>query len=189
MTPSRTRRLYDLPKTTSIPGISPLLAADVPSACALLNTYLDQFDIHIVYTEEEFAHYFIMRPMVVESFVVRDTTSGDVTDFCSWYHLPSSVMNNPKHSKMFAAYSYYNVATTVPLEVLMKDCLILAKQVRVMVDYARFVSSSAQVYPHLTPPLLSLSLRDDFSERSRCLQRAGHHAQQPVPREAQVRHR
>ena len=67
--------------------------------------------------------------MVVESYCVRDA-EGTVTDMCSWYHLPSSVINNPKHTTMVAAYSYYNVATTVTLDVLMNDCLILAKIVR-----------------------------------------------------------
>jgi glycylpeptide N-tetradecanoyltransferase len=52
---------------------------------------------------------------------------GKVTDLCSFYHLPSSVMKNEKHSKLNAAYSFYNVATTVPLPQLMDDLLVQAK--------------------------------------------------------------
>lgn len=38
-----------------------------------------------------------------------------------------AVMKSPKHKTLFAAYSYYNVATTIPLDQLMKDNLIFAK--------------------------------------------------------------
>ena len=50
---------------------------------------------------------------------------GVVTDILSFYHLPSSILN--LNDTLFAAYSFYNVATTVPLIELMKDALILAK--------------------------------------------------------------
>jgi glycylpeptide N-tetradecanoyltransferase len=52
---------------------------------------------------------------------------GVVTDFCSFYHLPSTIIGNEKHNRLCAAYSYYNVATTVPLEHLIRDALILAR--------------------------------------------------------------
>ena len=50
-----------------------------------------------------------------------------ITDFCSYYHLHSSVLGNPKHTTLHAAYSFYNVANTVDLTELMRDCRILAK--------------------------------------------------------------
>ena len=53
---------------------------------------------------------------------------GKVTDMCSYYHLPSSVIGNDKHATLYAAYSFYNIATTVPLTELMDDCLTLAKR-------------------------------------------------------------
>jgi glycylpeptide N-tetradecanoyltransferase len=46
---------------------------------------------------------------------------------CSFYHLPSTVIGNTEYSNLNAVYSYYNVATTMTLEELMGDCLILAK--------------------------------------------------------------
>ena len=36
-------------------------------------------------------------------------------------------MRNPKHKHLGAVYSYYNVATTVSFESLMRDALILAR--------------------------------------------------------------
>jgi hypothetical protein len=39
------------------------------------------------------------------------------------------VVNNPIHRQIKAAYGFYNVATSVPLEKLMDDALILARNV------------------------------------------------------------
>ena len=55
--------------------------------------------------------------------------AGVITDFCSFYHLPSSITGNEKHNRLNAIYSYYNVATSVPLLNLMRDALILARDV------------------------------------------------------------
>ena len=45
----------------------------------------------------------------------------------SFYHLPSTVIGHEKHSTLFAAYSFYNVATSMTLTALMKDALTLAR--------------------------------------------------------------
>ena len=42
----------------------------------------------------------------------------------------TSFAGNAKHSKLFAAYAYYNVPGAHSLQALMEDALILAKQVR-----------------------------------------------------------
>ena len=48
----------------------------------------------------------------------------------SFYTLPSTVMHHPTHKQLKAAYSFYNVSEKTPLVDLMRDALILAKQVR-----------------------------------------------------------
>ena len=54
---------------------------------------------------------------------------GAVTDFVSFYSLPSTVIKNTMgHDTLRAAYSYYNVPGKTPLLDLMGDALILAKQ-------------------------------------------------------------
>lgn len=55
--------------------------------------------------------------------------SGEVTDFLSFYTLPSTIMNHPTHKSLKAAYSFYNVHTQTPLLDLMSDALVLAKMV------------------------------------------------------------
>lgn len=81
----------------------------------------------MVYSVEEFAHVFLPREAVVNTYVLESSSSpGTVTDMCSFYHLPSTVIGNPLHSKLFAVYSYYNVATTIPFVEVMADALVLA---------------------------------------------------------------
>ena len=44
----------------------------------------------------------------------------------SFYTLPSTVINNPHHSRLAAAFQYYTVPGATPLIELMGDALILA---------------------------------------------------------------
>jgi glycylpeptide N-tetradecanoyltransferase len=93
----------------------------------LLNDYLGQFFVKAHFTDDEFAHWFSPREGVVQSFVICDS-DNKVTDFVSFYSLPSSILNNPTYNTLNAAYSYYNVARTVPLTALVNDALIFAQQ-------------------------------------------------------------
>jgi glycylpeptide N-tetradecanoyltransferase len=128
MTMARTIKLYKTNDQPHIPNIRKMLPADVPSAHKLLAHYLGtNFNLATVFSEEEFAHWFLPRDGVVDCYVVSDE-SGTVTDLCSYYHLPSSIIGHEKHETLFAAYSFYNVATTVKLQTLMDDCMHLAQK-------------------------------------------------------------
>jgi glycylpeptide N-tetradecanoyltransferase len=122
----RTLHLYKLPDAPKIPNIQPMQKKHVPSCHKLLNEYLSGFDLHIEFSVEEVAHYLLPQERVVDSFVICDD-SGNVTDLCSFYHLPSSIIKHEKYKTLNAAYSFYNIAKTVPLKDLMHDCLTLAK--------------------------------------------------------------
>lgn len=53
-----------------------------------------------------------------------------VTDFISFYALNSSVLNDPHHDKIYAAYAYYNFVKgndQARMKQLIRDALILAK--------------------------------------------------------------
>eukprot|EP00584_Thalassiosira_punctigera_P010807 CAMPEP_0172546074 /NCGR_PEP_ID=MMETSP1067-20121228/15898_1 /TAXON_ID=265564 ORGANISM="Thalassiosira punctigera, Strain Tpunct2005C2" /NCGR_SAMPLE_ID=MMETSP1067 /ASSEMBLY_ACC=CAM_ASM_000444 /LENGTH=513 /DNA_ID=CAMNT_0013332945 /DNA_START=181 /DNA_END=1722 /DNA_ORIENTATION=+ len=130
MTMARMQKLYKLPGKTSLGGLRPMKKEDVPGAHGLVVEYLKKFKLSVVFSKEEFEHWLLPREGVVSSFVnVKKEEGGKevVTDFCSYYHLHSSVLGNSKHTTLHAAYSFYNVATTVDLTELMRDCLILAK--------------------------------------------------------------
>lgn len=77
------------------------------------------------FTIEEIHHILLPRDEVVECYVLE--TRGVITDVCSFYHLPSTIIGHPKHKKLNAVYSYYNVATSMPLVSLMQDALIIAR--------------------------------------------------------------
>jgi len=126
MTMARTIKLYKLPATPSTPGLRPLRSEDCAQASQLLMSYLEKFNLFMVFTEEEFRHWFSPRDGVVNCYVVEDPISHDITDLVSFYTLPSSVLHHPRYKTLNAAYSWYNVSTKTPLVDLMRDALILA---------------------------------------------------------------
>ena len=69
----------------------------------------------------------VPREGVVDAYVVEDA-SGEITDFTSFYSLPSSVLGHPEHKTLHAAYMYYTVPGATPLSDLMSDALTVAKK-------------------------------------------------------------
>ena len=66
-------------------------------------------------------------------------TDGKLTDFVSFYTLPSTVMHHPVHKTLKAAYSFYNVSTRTNWTELMQDGLTVAKNVRNLLMNLSFV--------------------------------------------------
>jgi len=128
MTIARAIRLYSLPSNPVCPGIRVCDKKDVPSATKLLNNYLKKFSLKAVFDEEEFSHWFLPRQGIVNTYVIESPTTHEVTDIVSFYTLPSTIIGNATYKTLKAAYSYYNVAHTVPLVNLVKDALFFAKQ-------------------------------------------------------------
>jgi len=129
MTMQRHLKLYKLPDTTKTPGIRVFKTTDVEAVTVLLNTYLEKFDLTPIFTPADVLHWFIPQKDIIESYVVEDPGSpGRLTDFVSFYTLPSTVMNHPQHTSIKAAYSFYNVSTETPWPDLMGDALVLAKK-------------------------------------------------------------
>ncbi|KAI3510009.1 hypothetical protein L1887_25535 [Cichorium endivia] len=128
MTMSRTMKLYKLPDSPLTPGFRKMELRDVPSVTRLLKAYLLQFIVAPDFDEIDVEHWIVPKEGVVDSFVVESQETHEVTDFCSFYSLPSSILGHPNHTNLKAAYSYYNVVTKTPLVQLMNDALIVAKQ-------------------------------------------------------------
>jgi glycylpeptide N-tetradecanoyltransferase len=63
---------------------------------------------------------------VINSFVVENVAT--ITDFFSFYSLPSTILKHEVHKELRVAYSYYNVSTTNRLKEGMEDMLIVAKE-------------------------------------------------------------
>jgi glycylpeptide N-tetradecanoyltransferase len=58
---------------------------------------------------------------------VVETLNGKITDFISFYSLPSTVLHTDPHSRLEAAYGYYTVPGESSLASLYKDALIMAR--------------------------------------------------------------
>lgn len=128
MTMSRAIKLYKLPNSTSTPGLRKMELCDVPAVTRLLKNYLSQFVVAPDFDDNEVEHWLLSQENVVDSYVVDSQETHEITDFISFYTLPSSILNNQNHSILKAAYSFYNVSTRIPLLQLMNDALIIAKQ-------------------------------------------------------------
>jgi len=125
MTMQRTLKLYKLPDQPKTPGFRTFTPADLDDAYKLVAENLNQFELGPMFTKDEFRHWFLPRPGIVDGFVVE--TDGKLTDFVSFYTLPSTVMHHPQHKTLKAAYSFYNVSTRTNWTELMQDGLIVAK--------------------------------------------------------------
>ncbi|XP_031214081.1 glycylpeptide N-tetradecanoyltransferase 2 isoform X2 [Mastomys coucha] len=126
MTLQRTMKLYRLPDVTKTSGLRPMEPKDIKGVRELINIYLKQFHLAPVMDDEEVAHWFLPREHIIDTFVVENP-NGKLTDFLSFYTLPSTVMHHPAHKSLKAAYSFYNIHTETPLLDLMNDALIIAK--------------------------------------------------------------
>ncbi|CAE8596740.1 unnamed protein product [Polarella glacialis] len=127
MTMARTIKLYKVPDQPQLPGMREMRPSDAQRVSELVSAYLKKFPLHPEFDAHEVAHWILPRDGVVFSYV-RENGEGEVTDVCSFYSLPSTILGHEKHNLLKAAYSYWNVATTVPLSDLMYDALILAKK-------------------------------------------------------------
>ncbi|CAL1528474.1 unnamed protein product [Lymnaea stagnalis] len=125
MTMQRTLKLYKLPDTPRTPGFRKLTVSDVPEAYQLLTRFMRRYQLAPLFNEEEFRHWFIPRDGIINSYVVE--TNGKLTDFVSFYSLPSTIMHHPVHKSLRAAYSFYNASTKTPWIDLIQDTLIEAK--------------------------------------------------------------
>ncbi|GBG24930.1 Glycylpeptide N-tetradecanoyltransferase [Hondaea fermentalgiana] len=124
MTMARTIKLYKLPAEAQS-GTIPMEPKHVADVTKLLREHQKQFKVWIEFDEEEVAHWLLPRDNVIYSYVITDS-NGKVTDFCSFYNLPSSILGHDDYDHLKAAYSFYNVAHTVSFKQLMRDALIHA---------------------------------------------------------------
>ena len=65
-----------------------------------IDTDLSKRKLYQIFSVEELEHMLVPRDHVVECYVLE--TNGIVTDFCSFYHLPSTVFKCDKHNHLSA---------------------------------------------------------------------------------------
>lgn len=121
LTMSGTIKYYKLPDIITTKGLREILETDMGDACKVLNKHLAKKRIATSFTEDEFRYYFTPRKDVIYSYVVENN-QGIVTEFVSFYSLPSTVIKSDKKDAINAAYMYYNTSET-----LIGDVLIIAR--------------------------------------------------------------
>jgi glycylpeptide N-tetradecanoyltransferase len=104
LTKARYVKLLKLPNETAIKGIRQMALKDVPAVHALLSEYLSKIALHVELSKDEVAHYILPREGVIDAFVVEDPTTKEITDFLSFYHLPSTILKHVEHKLLKAAY-------------------------------------------------------------------------------------
>lgn len=142
-------KLLSIPKETTIENIRPMVKKDSKKVHSLVNGYLENLDVSFHFNKEEIQHFFLPREKVMYSFVVTDPDTDEITDFFSFYSLPSSVLDNSKYNTLYAAYSYYMVPGKHSLLEIMKNALILAKKYKFDVFNALDIMENKDVFETL----------------------------------------
>lgn len=144
MTMARMLKLYKLPDRPETTGFREMRAEDLSDCHRLLRTYLQRFALAPTFSEEELGHWLLPKPGVVCTFVV-EKEKGVVTDFISFYALPSTVLGHEVHKDLRAAYQFYTVPGETPLLDLMRDGLVAARDMGFDVFNALNILENEQV--------------------------------------------
>ncbi|MBW0470867.1 hypothetical protein O181_010582 [Austropuccinia psidii MF-1] len=120
---ARLKRMYECPHEPQLPGFREIEERDVNAVGSLLRRYMSRFDLFPIMTDDEVRHNFISgkgkgpivngrrSEQVTWSFVVENPDSHLITDFVSFYHLPSTAMKFTPHQTIDAAYLFYYATT------------------------------------------------------------------------------
>ncbi|KAG1877950.1 N-myristoyl transferase [Suillus subalutaceus] len=156
MTLARMMRVYKLVAKPQLSGLREMEERDVSDVADLFTRYMQRFSMLPVMTLDEIRHQFLSgrgrmdepsehyrRPgQVVWTYVVEEANTGRITDFFSFYSLPSTIINHPKHGLLEAAYLFYYASDAAfvedseadnlkkRLEALIGDALIIADQAK-----------------------------------------------------------
>lgn len=100
---------------------------DISSVRTLLNRSMKELAFAPEYvSDEECGHWCLPRDNVVCSFVLEDDTNT-ITDFTSFYLIPSSVLEpSAAYESIEIAWLYMTAAQTIPFEMLVAETIALA---------------------------------------------------------------
>ncbi|KIM87248.1 hypothetical protein PILCRDRAFT_815729 [Piloderma croceum F 1598] len=158
MTLARMIRIFKVPSTVQLGNsLREMEEKDVPEVANLYTRFMQRYDMGPIMTEDEVRHQFLSgkgtgekskddsrrEGQVVWTYVVEHPETHKITDFFSFYSLPSTIINHPKHAILEAAYLFY-YATDVAfqeraeeegrlkrrLQDLVGDALVIADQAK-----------------------------------------------------------
>ncbi|KAK2195288.1 bifunctional Glycylpeptide N-tetradecanoyltransferase [Babesia duncani] len=147
MTMTRAIRLYRIPPLLQHQQLRPMQKKDVTGVYTLLKNNLSKYKVHQNFSQQEVTHYFLPRENIIYSYV--QSKEGAITDFVSFYSLPSTVIKSPKIGTINAAYAYYNVATSMSFKELMECALYQAKENEFDVFNAVDIMENSEIFEEL----------------------------------------
>jgi Myristoyl-CoA:protein N-myristoyltransferase, C-terminal domain len=84
-------------------GFRKIQETDYPVVTTILNGFLSKYKLRPHFDEAEVRHALRPRPGVVYTYVVAGA-DGRATDVCSFYGVPTTVLNHDQHTVLHVAY-------------------------------------------------------------------------------------
>ncbi|THH10777.1 hypothetical protein EW145_g1082 [Phellinidium pouzarii] len=159
MTLARMIRRHKLPTTPHFAnaGLREMEEKDIPQVAELYTRYMKRFTMSPIMTLEEMHHQFLSglgvgpapkdwqgrrERQVVWSYVLENPETHKITDFFTFYSLPSTIMRSPKHNLLEAAYLFYYASDVSFQEGAAEDGR-LQKRLQEIIGDALIIASSA----------------------------------------------
>ncbi|KAL5529694.1 hypothetical protein ACEPAG_5679 [Sanghuangporus baumii] len=159
MTLARMTRLQKLPSTPHLAnsGLREMQEKDIPQVAALHTRYMERFTMMPVMSLEEVKHQFLSglgvgeapkewkgrrEKQVVWAYVVENPQTHKITDFFTFYSLPSTIMQSTKYDLLEAAYLFY-YASDVAFQEGSEEDGRLKKRLQELITDALIIASGA----------------------------------------------
>ena len=125
---------YELPDEPTISGFRKMEEKDIEQIYNLILTRNKKYKVYEILTKEEIKHWLLPRNNIVYTYVLEDE-QHNITDFCSFYGIQRTILNNQnkgnnaaKYKKINFAFELININNTISRKELLRNAIILAKQ-------------------------------------------------------------
>ncbi|CCO26015.1 glycylpeptide N-tetradecanoyltransferase [Rhizoctonia solani AG-1 IB] len=149
-TMARMIRQNAVPDEFALPGLREMEEKDIKDVLALYEKYMQRFQLTPVMDEAEMRHHMLSgrgigehkggrrEAQVVWAYVVENPETKAITDFFSFYSLPSTITKSTTGEVVDAAYLFYyatdesggDPAVKVRVQALITDALVLANKAK-----------------------------------------------------------
>jgi glycylpeptide N-tetradecanoyltransferase len=155
MTVARMVRQHKVPPSTSCKGLREMEDRDVTQVHDLFSRYMQRFTMIPLMSVEELRHNLLKGKGVGESvdgrkqgqvtwtYVVENSESQKITDFFSFYSLPSTIIGNTRYPTLEAAYMFYYATDVAFSDNENVDQLVKARTLEIFGD-ALVVANNAK---------------------------------------------
>ncbi|EJD02399.1 N-myristoyl transferase [Fomitiporia mediterranea MF3/22] len=130
MTLARMTRLHRLPSTPHLvnAGLREMQEKDIAQVAQLYMRYMERFTMFPIMSLDELRHQFLSgigtgpapenwqgrrEKQVVWAYVIENPATHKITDFFTFYALPSTIMQSTKYNLLEAAYLFYYATDVV----------------------------------------------------------------------------